>query len=475
MTSRVFKFALARPLVAHCRASCVATELALVVNTPPAGGCVAVSPSVGTALYTPFTAEAQHWADDVEDLPLSFRFSFFYVDGRVSEEYVLTRPSDSSTAVGLILPQGLLQLVLFVADNRGAMTRSAVDCSGNATLVDVTPFTGSTSVAAVSAQSEALLDAPFHARDTQLLLNRVSAVSAELARHGDACRGVSCSGHGACLAGACVCDAGYSGTTCTVSSTPVDAFWGPFTEWSACDRSCGGGLQHRTRSCIPALYGGRDCVGSDSEARVCNADACTTEVDGGWSEWTGWSECSTARCDGHERTVRRTRRCDAPTPSSRGLPCAGAAEERRDCDEPCTWPVQRCPGSSAALALAPNPSLLPLVECSGHGACIRQPAACQQNEACLVVCDCEPFWDGADCGRNATTLASVRVVRETLLSTLLQTLTFADTDSDDSGVLRQFARTFAGSVVCLSCLIVLDAQRTLSTPAALSVRRSQTS
>ena len=58
-------------------------------------------------------------------------------------------------------------------------------------------------------------------------------------------------------------------------------------------------------------------------------------VDGGWSDYGSWSECSVA-CGGGTQT--RTRTCTNPAPTHGGADCVGEAAETQDCN------IQPCPG-----------------------------------------------------------------------------------------------------------------------------------
>ena len=52
-------------------------------------------------------------------------------------------------------------------------------------------------------------------------------------------------------------------------------------------------------------------------------------VNGGWSAYGDWTECS-AECDGG--TQSRTRACDNPAPENGGAECSGDATESRECN-----------------------------------------------------------------------------------------------------------------------------------------------
>ncbi|XP_075384531.1 hemicentin-1 isoform X2 [Tenrec ecaudatus] len=111
---------------------------------------------------------------------------------------------------------------------------------------------------------------------------------------------------------------------------------GGYSQWSAwrpCSVTCGKGIQKRSRLCnnpLPA-NGGKSCQGSDSEMQNCLNKPCP--VDGGWSEWSSWEEC-TRTCGHGNRT--RTRTCNNPAVQHGGRRCEGIAVEIIMCNiRPC--------------------------------------------------------------------------------------------------------------------------------------------
>ncbi|KFP01647.1 Hemicentin-1, partial [Calypte anna] len=104
-------------------------------------------------------------------------------------------------------------------------------------------------------------------------------------------------------------------------------------EWRACSVTCGQGVQERVRLCnnpLPA-NGGRSCQGPDTDTRSCHNKPCP--VDGNWSEWAPWEECSKS-CGQGNRT--RTRTCSNPSAQHGGKPCDGSAVESVMCNiRPC--------------------------------------------------------------------------------------------------------------------------------------------
>ncbi|KAL1007674.1 hypothetical protein UPYG_G00090020 [Umbra pygmaea] len=52
--------------------------------------------------------------------------------------------------------------------------------------------------------------------------------------------------------------------------------WAAWSEWSACSRSCGAGVQNAQRDCINPVpkYGGKYCVGERRRYKICNSNPC---------------------------------------------------------------------------------------------------------------------------------------------------------------------------------------------------------
>ncbi|XP_074490966.1 hemicentin-1 isoform X1 [Sebastes fasciatus] len=113
----------------------------------------------------------------------------------------------------------------------------------------------------------------------------------------------------------------------------VHGGYSEWAEWGPCSVSCGVGSQKRLRQCnnpLPA-NGGRHCAGSDTETRSCRGKPCP--VDGNWSEWSLWEECSRT-CGQGNRT--RIRTCSNPPAQHGGRPCEGKAVEVIMCSvRPC--------------------------------------------------------------------------------------------------------------------------------------------
>uniref|UniRef100_A0A8C3TT96 Hemicentin-1 n=1 Tax=Catharus ustulatus TaxID=91951 RepID=A0A8C3TT96_CATUS len=123
---------------------------------------------------------------------------------------------------------------------------------------------------------------------------------------------------------------------------PVDGKWSPWSSWSACSMSCGGGSRQRTRHCSdPApQFGGHKCEGTDTQMDFCNSDPCP--VHGNWGPWSSWGTCSRT-CNGGQ--MRRHRSCDNPRPASGGRACAGTDVQIQRCS------TDLCPGQSLTVII----------------------------------------------------------------------------------------------------------------------------
>lgn len=71
-----------------------------------------------------------------------------------------------------------------------------------------------------------------------------------------------------------------------------------------------------------------------------NVSLCLRTVDGNWSEWSVWEECSRT-CGQGNRT--RVRTCSDPPAQYGGRPCEGAAVEVIMCS------VRPCPGEESEM------------------------------------------------------------------------------------------------------------------------------
>ncbi|KAI8496157.1 Thrombospondin type 1 repeat-containing protein [Branchiostoma belcheri] len=111
----------------------------------------------------------------------------------------------------------------------------------------------------------------------------------------------------------------------------VDGNWSPWTAWGECTKTCGGGQQARSRECTdPApAHGGKDCDGGTHETQACNLKPCPE--DGVWGAWSDWGACSVTCGAGVEK---RDRGCVGPAHG--GKDCHGDREETRGCaKKPC--------------------------------------------------------------------------------------------------------------------------------------------
>ncbi|OWF34851.1 Hemicentin-1 [Mizuhopecten yessoensis] len=116
---------------------------------------------------------------------------------------------------------------------------------------------------------------------------------------------------------------------CNMHNCPIDGIWTMWSNWTMCSVTCGGGLQDRERTCEGPFYGGANCTGEEAQERECNTHNCP--VDGLFNEWNEWGDCSETCGDGLRL---RERTCDGPY--NGGLNCSGEWTDVGDCNlRPC--------------------------------------------------------------------------------------------------------------------------------------------
>jgi hypothetical protein len=126
----------------------------VLMNTPPSGGSLSVSPTTGVALTDKFFLSTHGWSDDVSDLPLSYVLSYYTVS---SSSVTVVKNVDTTSYISSLVAQGLESLDY------------AVTCLGTAydiysgsgsttTIVTVNPIANASMIAdaAASAVSDAL-------------------------------------------------------------------------------------------------------------------------------------------------------------------------------------------------------------------------------------------------------------------------------------------------------------------------------
>lgn len=125
--------------------------------------------------------------------------------------------------------------------------------------------------------------------------------------------------------GGAACPALSETRTCNEAPCPIDCEVSPWTEWSTCSETCGGGEQTRTRTVdVPAQFGGRVCPPL-SETRECNDFDCPVDCE--VSDWGAWTDCSET-CGGGTRL--RTREV-VTDPEGDGQGCPPLVESE-DCN-----------------------------------------------------------------------------------------------------------------------------------------------
>ncbi|XP_033644442.1 sushi, von Willebrand factor type A, EGF and pentraxin domain-containing protein 1-like isoform X2 [Asterias rubens] len=96
----------------------------------------------------------------------------------------------------------------------------------------------------------------------------------------DFCLIQECLNGGTCMASllsfSCVCQDGYTGTICETEI--INGQWSPWLPWTECSQSCGSGRRFRSRPCDNPSpeNGGERCQGTNVQAETCNEEMCPT-------------------------------------------------------------------------------------------------------------------------------------------------------------------------------------------------------
>ncbi|XP_076358659.1 properdin-like isoform X2 [Tachypleus tridentatus] len=127
----------------------------------------------------------------------------------------------------------------------------------------------------------------------------------------------------------------YEREECHRKPCPVDGAWSSWSHYEQCSVTCGIGVMRRTRKCNnpPPAHGGNNCHGASQNQATCQLGPCP--IHGQWSAWSRWSDCSVT-CDNGIR--QRFRECNNPPPSRRGRPCKGNVQEIIKCEAPIHCP-----------------------------------------------------------------------------------------------------------------------------------------
>ncbi|KAM6977691.1 SCO-spondin [Aplochiton taeniatus] len=142
----------------------------------------------------------------------------------------------------------------------------------------------------------------------------------------------------------CSCESGRL-VNCTQLNCNVDGQWSAWTPWGQCSVTCGAALQSRYRFCSspPRSGSGLPCIGPDRQDRVCVRTPC--DRNGGWEQWSNWTDC-TKSCGGGIRSRRRD--CNSPSQEGEGDYCEGLGTEVISCntDHCPVAPCSEVPGTA---------------------------------------------------------------------------------------------------------------------------------
>jgi len=108
----------------------------------------------------------------------------------------------------------------------------------------------------------------------------------------------------------------------------INGEWATWGDWGTCSATCGRGTRKRSRGLrVRETWCGAPAPGSEVEYGGCVADACSSDRDCAFSEWSKPSPCS-AGCHGHRLRTRHV----LVNGAGQGKPCEGATEIAERCN-----------------------------------------------------------------------------------------------------------------------------------------------
>nr|XP_026693109.1 thrombospondin type-1 domain-containing protein 7A isoform X2 [Ciona intestinalis] len=134
--------------------------------------------------------------------------------------------------------------------------------------------------------------------------------------------------------------------SCNKNICPIDCQVGPWSTFGTCSASCGGGTKTRSRTVTtPAQHGGQACPAL-SDTQSCNNNNCPINCQ--VSQWTTFGLCS-ASCGGGTKTRTRT----VTTPEQYGGKKCPALDDTQSCNNNnCPIDCQVCQWSTFGLCSA---------------------------------------------------------------------------------------------------------------------------
>jgi hypothetical protein len=183
---------------------------------------------------------------------------------------------------------------------------------------------------------------------------------------------------------------------CNTQACPVHCALSHWADWTACDKTCGGGETHRERTISTAPeHGGAACP-ETFESMDCNTDDCPQDCV--VSNWTEWSVCS-AHCGSGQQSQYR----DIVTPAANGAdPCpvlyrhltcntqaceACAPENKTDCTVSAWGDFGECSYSCSGGTRARTRAITAPAHCGGvHCPSLYETDHCNQ-QPCPIDCE----------------------------------------------------------------------------------------
>lgn len=212
---------------------------------------------------------------------------------------------------------------------------------------------------------------------------------------------------------------------CTMSACLIDCVYNDWADWTDCSATCGSSTRYQRRTSQAAQFGGAECSGSDERSEVCHQAVCPIDCE--LSDWHDWGGCSKT-CGGAKEVRERV----IMTPASGGgKACEGELNNSRDCGskscpEDCfvsDWGAWDLCSVSCGTGTTSRTRTITKAQAFGGAACpnLTETHSCSPGDVCPIDCVWSDWADWQSCAASCGETTQRRIRTQKVKSNALGT------------------------------------------------------